>query len=144
MAEAQNYANHAKRPPLLFLAGAYSSTAAALAIGYQLVTDFSTGNLALLLVAASAAMGLLFARRFSTGVQDRVIRLEERLRMERLLPDDLKSRIEDLTTDQLIGLRFASDAELSGLVRAVLDGELTDRKAIKQAVENWRADHQRI
>ncbi|MDE0475517.1 MAG: DUF6526 family protein, partial [Gammaproteobacteria bacterium] len=117
MAEPQSYANHAKRPPLLFLAGAYGSTAAALAIGYQLVTDFSTGNLALFLVAASAATGLLYARRFSTGVQDRVIRLEERLRMERLLPDDLKGRIEDLTTDQLIGLRFASDAELSGLVR---------------------------
>ena len=144
MPEAQNYANHAKRPPLLFLAGAYSSTAAALAIGYQLVTDFSTGNLALFLVAASAATGLLFARRFSTGVQDRVIRLEERLRMERLLPDDLKSRIEDLTTDQLIGLRFASDAELPALVRRVLDGDLTDRKEIKQAVEDWRADHQRI
>ncbi|MDE0356961.1 MAG: DUF6526 family protein [Gammaproteobacteria bacterium] len=144
MAESQNYANHAKRPPLLFLAGAYGSTAAALAIGYQLATDFSAGNLALFLVAASAATGLLFARRFSTGVQDRVIRLEERLRLERLLPDDLKSRIEDLTTDQLIGLRFASDAELSGLVRRVLDGELTDRKEIKQAVGDWRADHQRI
>ena len=64
--------------------------------------------------------------------------------MEKLLPDDLKSRIEDLTTDQLIGLRFASDAELSGLVRRVLDGDLTDRKEIKQAVEDWRADHQRI
>lgn len=144
MAESQNYANHAKRPPLLFLAGAYGSTAAALAIGYQLVIDLSAGNLVLFLVAASAATGLLFARRFSTGVQDRVIRLEERLRMERLLPDDLKGHIEDLTTDQLIGLRFASDAELSGLVRRVLDGDLTDRKAIKQAVENWRADHQRI
>lgn len=144
MAESQNYANHAKRPPLLFLAGAYGSTAAALAIGYQLVIDFSAGSLALFLVAASAATGLLYARRFSTGVQDRVIRLEEQLRMERLLPDDLKSRIEDLTTDQLIGLRFASDAELPGLVRRVLDGDLTDRKAIKQAVEDWRADHQRI
>ncbi len=144
MAEPQSYANHAKRPPLLFLAGAYGSTAAALAIGYQLVIDFSAGNLALFLVAASAATGLLYARRFSTGVQDRVIRLEERLRMERLLPDDLKGRIEDLTTDQLIGLRFASDAELPGLVRRVLDGELTERKEIKQAVKDWRADHQRI
>ena len=144
MAEPQNYANHGKRPPLLFLAGCYGSTAAALAIAYQLVIDFSADNLVLFLVAASAATGLLFARRFSTGVQDRVIRLEERLRMERLLSDDLKSRIEDLTTDQLIGLRFASDAELSGLVRRVLDGELTDRKAIKQAVKDWRADHQRI
>ena len=64
--------------------------------------------------------------------------------MERLLPDDLKGHIEQLTTDQLIGLRFASDAELPGLVRRVLAGELADRKTIKQAVEDWRADHQRV
>ena len=64
MSQPQNYANHAKRPSLLFLAGAYGSTAAALAIGYQLVIDFSAGNLALFLVAASAATGLLYARRF--------------------------------------------------------------------------------
>ena len=89
-------------------------------------------TLALFLVAACATLGLLFARRFSTGVQDRVIRLEERLRMERLLPEELRSRIEELTTDQLIGLRFASDAELEGLVRRVL-GRRTDRPAVHQA-----------
>ena len=106
--------------------------------------DFSAATLALFVIAACTAIGLLFARRFSTGVQDRVIRLEERLRLERILPDELRSGIGQLTTDQLIGLRFASDAELAGLVRRVLAGELTDRRSIKQAVENWCADHQRI
>ena len=144
MAKPQDYANHAKRPPLLFLAGCYGGTAATLGIGYLLVSDFGAETLALFLVAACATLGLLFARRFSTGVQDRVIRLEERLRMERLLPEELRSRIEELTTDQLIGLRFASDAELEGLVRRVLGGELRDRKSIKRAIENWRADNQRV
>ena len=144
MAELQNYANHAKRPPLLFLAGFYAGTAATLGIGYLLVSDFGVDTLALFLLAACALLGFLFARRFSVGVQDRVIRLEERLRMERLLSEELRSGIEELTTDQLIGLRFASDAELEGLVRRVLGGELTDRKSIKQAIEDWRADHQRI
>ena len=144
MAQPQNYANHAKRPPLLFLAGCYLSTVATLGIGYLLVVDFSAATLALFVIAACTATGLLFARRFSTGVQDRVIRLEEHLRLERMLPDELKSEIGQLTTDQLIGLRFASDAELAGLVRRILAGELTDRKSIKQAVEDWRADHQRI
>ena len=144
MAQTQNYANHAKRPPLLFLAGCYLSTAATVGIGYLLVVEYSAGTLALFVVAACTAIGLLYARRFSTAVQDRVIRLEERLRLERILPDDLKGEIGQLTTDQLVGLRFASDAELPGLVRRVLAGELADRKTIKQAVEDWRADHQRV
>lgn len=144
MAEPQNFANHAKRPPLLFLAACLLSMAAALGVGYRVVVDYSVETLALFVVAACTAVGLPLARSFSTGVQDRVIRLEERLRLERTLPDDLKGEIERLTTDQLIGLRFASDAELPGLVRRVLAGELTSRKAIKQAIENWRADHQRV
>ncbi|WP_420615112.1 DUF6526 family protein [Candidatus Palauibacter sp.] len=144
MAEPQNFANHAKRPPLLFLAACLLSMAAALGVGYRVVVDYSAETLALFVVAACTAIGLPLARSFSTGVQDRVIRLEERLRLERTLPDELKGEIEQLTTDQLIALRFASDAELPGLVRRVLAGELTSRKAIKQAVENWRADHQRV
>lgn len=85
-----------------------------------------------------------YARVFALGVQDRVIRLEERLRMERVLPDDLKARMMDVTTDQLIGLRFAPDDELPGLVGQVLAGSLTTRKEIKAAIKNWKADNQRI
>ena len=144
MAQPQNYANHARRPPLLFLAGAFLSTAATVGVGILLVVDFSAGHLALFVVAACTAIALLAARRFATGVQDRVIRLEERLRLERILPDELKGDIGHLTTDQLIALRFASDAELPGLVRRVLAGELTSRDSIKRAVQDWRPDHQRI
>ena len=144
MAEPQNFANHAKRPPLLFLAACLLSMAAVLGVGYRVVVDYSAETLALFVVAACTAIGLPLARSFSTGVQDRVIRLEERLRLERTLPDELKGEIERLTTDQLIGLRFASDAELPGLVRRVFAGELSSRKAIKQAVKDWRADHQRV
>ena len=144
MAEPQNFANHAKRPPLLFLAACLLSMAAALGVGYRVVVDYSAETLALFVVAACTAIGLPLARSFSTGVQDRVIRLEERLRLERTLPHELKGEIGQLTTDQLIALRFASDAELPGLIRRVLAGELTSRKAIKEAIENWRADHQRV
>lgn len=144
MAKPQNFANHGKRPPLLFFVAFFAATAAAASFFFRLFTDFSTENLELFLTAGAASVGIMMARRFALGVQDRVIRLEERIRMERLLPDDLQGRIGELTTDQLIGLRFASDADVPGLVRRVLDGELTDRKAIKQAVENWRADHQRV
>lgn len=144
MTESQNYANHAKRPPTLFLVSWFAATAAAVSFLFRLFTDFGMETLALFLTAGAVSIGIVMARRYGLGVQDRVIRLEERIRMERLLPGDLKDRIEELTTDQLIGLRFASDGEVEGLVRQVLEGELADRKAIKEAVENWRADHQRI
>jgi hypothetical protein len=101
------------------------------------------GIFGVLLAIALLVMAVL-ARLFALGVQDRVIRLEERIRCERLLPEDLKSRIGELTTIQMVGLRFASDAELPALARKVLDGKVNDRKAIKQMVQNWRADYQRI
>jgi Family of unknown function (DUF6526) len=94
---------------------------------------------------ALALLVLAFlARIFALGVQDRVIRLEERLRYQQLLPDDLNPRINEFTINQLVALRFASDAELPALARKVLDGNMTDRKTIKQMVQNWRADYQRI
>jgi len=83
------------------------------------------------------------ARLFALAVQDRVIRLEERLRYAQVLPPDLQGRTRELTIDQIVSLRFASDAELSSLIRKVLDERLTQRKAIKQLIENWRPDYQR-
>jgi hypothetical protein len=110
----------------------------------RLVGDPSLDRVMVVLLTAVLVLTAFFARAFPMGVQDRVIRLEERLRMETLLPDDLRPRIGEFTTGQLIGLRFASDEELPDLARRVLDEGLTDRKAIKQAVKSWRADHQRI
>jgi hypothetical protein len=91
-------------------------------------------------------------RAFSTGglradfaltVQNRVIRLEERLRYERILPEDLKARAGEFSAGQMIALRFASDAELPGLARKVLDEKLKTGKEIKQSSQNWRPDYLR-
>ena len=73
-------------------------------------------------------------------VQDRVVRLEMRLRLQQCLPADLRSRIDDLTVRQLVALRFASDAELADLVREVLAGKLATTKEIKLRVKNWQGD----
>ena len=86
----------------------------------------------------------LFARVFALKAQDRVIRLEERLRMRELLPPDLQGRIHEFTPEQLIGLRFASDAELPALAATVLRDNVEKRDAVKKMVKNWRADDLRV
>jgi Family of unknown function (DUF6526) len=101
------------------------------------------GVFGILLAIALFVLAFL-ARTFALGVQDRVIRLEERIRYERLLPDDLRPRIGEFTINQLVALRFASDAELPALARKVLDGKMSERKAIKQMVQVWRPDYQRV
>jgi hypothetical protein len=96
-----------------------------------------------MLVMAAVFTGLLCARWMSRQVQDRVIRLEETLRLERLLPGRATD-IERLTTRQLVELRFASDEEVPHLVDRVLAGELEGSNEIKRAVQHWRADHLRV
>jgi hypothetical protein len=95
------------------------------------------------LVGIALVLMFFFARMFALTVQDRVIRLEMRLRLRELLPADLIARIHELTPGQLVAMRFASDRELPALARRVLDERLQDRKAIKRLVEDWQADHLR-
>lgn len=83
------------------------------------------------------------ARIFALTVQDRVIRLEMRLRLRELLPPDLQPRIGEFTRAQLVALRFAGDRELPDLARRVLDDKVQDRKAIKTMIQDWQADHLR-
>ncbi|HWF84719.1 MAG TPA: DUF6526 family protein, partial [Vicinamibacterales bacterium] len=92
------------------------------------------------IVAAALLMFALLARAMTISVQDRVIRLEMRLRLREVLPPDLSARIYELTPGQLIAMRFASDAELPELTREVLAGNLPTANAIKLRVKNWQAD----
>jgi hypothetical protein len=110
---------------------------------YQVVTDFSWGNLVAFGVAVALVLLFFVARLMVLTVQDRIIRLEETLRMRALLPADLQARIGEFTVKQLVALRFASDSELPDLARQVLDGKIHDQKAIKKMVRQWRADYQR-
>ncbi len=110
---------------------------------YQAVVHFSWANLMGFGLATALVLLFFVARTMAMTVQDRVIRLEERMRMRELLPADLKPRIAEFTPRQLVALRFASDDELPELARKVLDEKLIDQKAIKQLVKNWRADYLR-
>jgi len=93
--------------------------------------------------AFALLLAALQTRMYALKVQDRVIRLEESLRMQRLLPADLVGRIGELGPKQFVGLRFAADAELADRVREALDQNL-DGEAIKKRIQSWRADTFRV
>jgi hypothetical protein len=103
----------------------------------------STVSAALLLLAVLLLWTALKARSYALRVQDRVIRLEERLRLALLLPAPIHIRIPELTESQLVALRFACDAEVPDLTARALSERLTS-KQIKEAIRTWRPDYFRI
>lgn len=96
-----------------------------------------------LIIAVALTLLALFARQFAVTVQDRVIRLEMRLRIKEICPPDLAARVREFTPGQLVALRFAGDAELTALARKVLDDKMENRKAIKSLIKDWQGDYLR-
>jgi hypothetical protein len=143
MAE-QNFANHGRFvPPFHFFVVPVMIINFFWACYRWYATGFGWDSGERVLLALGLLLGFLSARMMALTVQDRVIRLEERLRLERVLPADLKPRIGEFTVAQLVGLRFACDAELPELARKVLDEKIAERKAIKQMVKTWKPDYLR-
>jgi cellulose synthase/poly-beta-1,6-N-acetylglucosamine synthase-like glycosyltransferase len=147
---AQTYSNHRRLDPLfhlfvipVFVVGVVLSLVHFFAHFRE--SDFRDNfHSFLLIVLALALLTLVFRTRlYALKVQDRVIRLEERLRLMQLLPDPLRARIPELTIDQLIALRFASDAELPALAQRAMNEKLKSSD-IKKAIQNWRPDNWRV
>lgn len=140
----QNFANHTKFVPAFHF---FVLPVLLLNLGWAVhrwkVSVWSMDGAVWVLTSVAILLGFLMARVFALSVQDRVIRMEERQRCERLLPQDLQTRILELEPGQLVSLRFASDAELPGLTRKVLDDKIKDRKAIKQMIKSWKPDYLR-
>jgi len=140
----QSFKNHAKIVPLFHYFVLPVLLANIVMAGGRVVDAVSAETVVGMLVALALVLVALYARVFALKAQDRVVRLEERLRMVELLPAELHPRIHEFTVDQLVALRFASDAELPALAAKVLDEGIKERKAIKQMVTDWRADHTRV
>jgi hypothetical protein len=143
MADSQNFKNHTMfDPPFHFFAAPLGLILLGLSI-YEVVKNpgWMTG---IQLLAVFWIFVILFkARVYALKVQDRVIRLEERLRLASVLPPAMQPSIAKLSIDQLIGLRFACDGELPGLVEKALAGNW-NRKQVKEAIQNWRPDDWRV
>ena len=145
MAETQqSYANHVRWfPPFHFFVLPVLLANVLNALRHLwLAPSLSTGFAAL--VAAALLLTAVLARMMVTVAQDRVIRLEMRLRLARVLPREQQSCVDNLTLDQLVALRFASDDELPGLCRKVVDDRIANRKQIKQLIKTWTPDSLRV
>jgi hypothetical protein len=137
----QNLKNHARYVPLFhFVLGLL--VLANLVHALRGLVPFSPERLYDAIGATALALLFWFTRAFPLAVQDRLIRLEERLRIQALAPD-LAARFDQLTVGQVTALRFAGDDEVAALVREVLAGRLTAPGDIKKAVKHWRADRLR-
>ena len=140
----QSYANHTRIVPAYHMV-AFPFLAVNLAWSvYQLWRTFSVATIVNTLVAIALMILFFCARVFALTVQDRVIRLEMRLRLERLLPREQHAHIDKLSIDQIVALRFASDEELPGLFRKVLEENIGNRKQIKQLIKTWTGDYLRV
>jgi hypothetical protein len=139
----QTYANHTRLDPLFhfFLLPIFGGSTFASIFRFWYHPNTTTGWQFLLV--ASAMVAVFKMRLYSVKVQDRIIRLEERLRLATLLPEALRSRIPELTEQQLVGLRFASDQELPNLVDRALSERLSQAD-IKKTVRVWRPDYWRV
>ena len=142
--DEQTYATHTRWHPL------YHFVLVPLFTINGIVALWMAGRMRTFLSVWNAVMALaligvvLLLRTYGLRNQDRIIRLEERVRLAALLPADLRGRIAELHKSDLLGLRFCSDEELPDVTRRILSGELKGRDAIKRAVKNWRPDYHRL
>jgi hypothetical protein len=139
----QTYANHRRVFPLYHLFAMPVLAANLLVAVWYAVRAPSVHTLWQLAVAAALVAGLVASRASTLIVQNRVVGLETRLRLAATLPAELRQRIPELRLRQLIGLRFAGDAELPALVERCLAGELRTADQVKRQIREWRPDWQR-
>jgi hypothetical protein len=142
MAAMQSYENHAQRVPVMlticfvFLVAFFWQT-------YQLIVHPGVGQFISVLVAASLVLLPFVQRRFTLRVQDRLIRLEMRMRLREILAAPMHGQIHAIAPRHLVALRFAGDDELPALVSEVISNPSLTPKEIKQRIKHWQADHLR-
>lgn len=142
-ASSQSLKNHARfDPPYHFVLGGIMIANLIIAV-VNVIRHFGFHSIWVLVLSLGLVILILKLRTYPLKVQDRVIRLEERLRLQALAPAEWHAQIYRLNEGQLIALRFAGDDEVVGLAKMALEENLT-RKQIKERIRNWRADDWRV
>jgi hypothetical protein len=141
MAQSQSYASHRRFLPMYhFVLIPFLTVNFIVRIVYAVRHDGARLNWWEVVVAFMLIVFALLARYMALRVQDRVIALEETLRLGRCLPEDLRGRVGELRTSHLIALRFSDDTEVGDLARAVLNGEFSRAGDIKKRIKTWRPE----
>lgn len=140
MAE-QSPESHAHHPIPTYLATAFTLLALITSTGAWLF-DWATLPVAVVAVACAATVLVSISRTYTTALQDRIIMLEMKVRCAEILPPAQCQRLQQLTTKQIVALRFASDEELADLLERAIREQLPP-PAIKRAIKRWRPDHLR-
>jgi hypothetical protein len=139
----QDFKHHARLHPPFHIVSFLLLFLNLVAVTVHLVRHFSLWNCWLLVLSIGVFVPFFIIRTYAVKVQDRLIRLEERIRLKELAPAEWRPQIEKLSVDQCVGLRFASDDEVVGLAKLAL-AENLGRKQIKERVTTWRPDHWRV
>ena len=142
--ETQSLKNHARWVPAYHFVLSPVLLILFLYAAVQLFRQPSLDALFNLLLVITLFMTALYARLFPLAAQDRLIRLEMYLRLEKLLPAELYSRLDEIPPKRFVALRFAGDEDLPQLIQGVLDGKLATDKDIKQKITHWKTDNFRV
>ena len=143
MSKTQSLKNHGRLDPSYHLLLFATFLANLVYAGFHMYRQPSLSSGWYLVLSLIIAVPLIKLRTYPLKVQDRVIRLEERLRLQALTPQEWHAQIYRLNEDQLIGLRFAADHEVVELAKQALEHNL-NRKQIKERIHSWRADDCRV
>lgn len=139
----QSFESHAAWQPMFHYVASPITMLAALHLVWAAIRNPTARHIGDAILMIAIAAGIFASRIMVLTVQNRVIRLEMRLRLREILPATLVPRINELTVRQLVALRFASDAEMPALVERTLKGEFATQKDIKRAITDWQADYLR-
>jgi len=141
--KTQSFENHVRHDPMVYIALGACLVTLAVAGAAVYFDNARLAGAAVIVAVFAIVVVAAMARGYGVKLQDRIIRAEMRLRLERVLPDNLQPRILDFALAQLVALRFASDTELPDLARRALDENLSATD-IKKAVKDWQADWHRV